>query len=202
MLGLDDLRDVQPCRMVDVPTGDGSHAKGFQILSGPLKIYLNSETKAVVDKCFGYLTTKPEYLDESRSIIPRRVALLDFEIIENESDLNLYGLPVHSFPVYHGGDYISLGFAIGKEGEFVYISDVKIVPSGTLVYLKGIAPRIKVLVLDALDRDRGVWSHMGMEEALKFAREINPEVIYFVGTLLHKVFQSLLFSFIILFWWI
>lgn len=54
-----------------------------------------------------------------------------------------------SFPVLHGGDYISLGFSIGKEGEFVYISDVKAIPPDTWAYLKGLS-RIKTLVLDSL----------------------------------------------------
>ena len=68
----------------------------------------------------------------------------------------------------------------GKAGELVYISDVKIVPPDTMTYLKSIA-QIKVLVLDALDLTTGVWSHMGLAEALKFARELRPDTVYFVG---------------------
>lgn len=49
----------------------------------------------------------------------------------------------------HGGDYISLGFSIGRAGEFVYISDVKAIPPDTMAYLKSL-PRIKTLVLDSL----------------------------------------------------
>jgi len=113
MLGLDDLRDIQLCEKVDVPMEDGSLAVGFKILSEPLQVFLNQETKMVADNCFGYLTMKPEFLDEPNLILKRRVALLDFKMIENTAELNLHGLPVRSFPVYHGGDYISLGFSIG-----------------------------------------------------------------------------------------
>lgn len=55
----------------------------------------------------------------------------------------------NSFPVLHGGSYISLGFSIGKEGEFVYISDVKAIPPETMAYLKSL-PKINTLVLDSL----------------------------------------------------
>ena len=68
----------------------------------------------------------------------------------------------------------------GKAGELVYISDVKIVPPDTMAYLKSIT-KIKVLVLDALNLDTGVWSHMGLTEALQFARELQPDTVYFIG---------------------
>lgn len=113
MLGLDDLRDIQSCEIVNVPIEDGSLAVGFKILAEPLSIFLNRETKVIADSCFGYLTMKPEFLDEANLVLKRRVALLDFQVIENTAELNLYGLPVRSFPVYHGGDYVSLGFSIG-----------------------------------------------------------------------------------------
>ena len=49
-----------------------------------------------------------------------------------------------------------------------------------MAYLKSI-PKIKVLVLDALNLDAGVWSHMGLTEALQFARELQPDTVYFIG---------------------
>lgn len=120
MLGLDDLRDIQSCEVVDVPIEDGSLAVGFKILAEPLSVFLNRETKVVADSCFGYLTMKPEFLDEANLILKRRVALLDFQVIENTAELNIYGLPVRSFPVYHGGDYVSLGFSIGTTYSSVF----------------------------------------------------------------------------------
>jgi hypothetical protein len=69
---------------------------------------------------------------------------------------------VKCFEVYHGGTYVSLGFCIGKEGELVYISDVKEIPEASMVFLKSIAPRIKVLVIDVLDLGNGVYSHVSV----------------------------------------
>lgn len=120
MLGLDDLRDIQSCEVVDVPIEDGSLAVGFKILAEPLSVFLNRDTKVVADRCFGYLTMKPEFLDEANLVLKRRVALLDFQVIENTAELNIYGLPVRSFPVYHGGDYVSLGFSIGTTYSSVF----------------------------------------------------------------------------------
>jgi hypothetical protein len=130
MFGLDDLRDIQLCEKVDVRMEDGSLAVGFKILSEPLQVFLNQETKLVADSSFGYLTMKPEFLDEANLILKRRVALLDFQVIENTAELNLYGLPVRSFPVYHGGDYISLGFSIGMQYSYVY---AYIIPQGCII---------------------------------------------------------------------
>jgi hypothetical protein len=94
---------------------------------------------------------------------------------------------VRSFPVYHGGTYISLGFCFGADfNEFVYISDVKLFPVG---YCAGSRvrrfmfhhahdmssqqeeswqflvsmPRIKCLVLDCLNIS-GINSHLGLHE--------------------------------------
>ena len=152
---------------------------GFEIIGGVIPIYLHQETMDVVSKTFGYLTSPPEYIDESIGLLARRIALLKFHVIPVLSDFNVCGLPVKSFPVYHGGTYISLGFSIGKEGEFVYISDVKIIPDDTMNYLRSI-PQINTLVIDALNR-KGLFSHMGIEEAMGVVNELKPKTVYFTG---------------------
>jgi phosphoribosyl 1,2-cyclic phosphodiesterase len=134
----------------------------------------------VVDNAFPYLTsTTPPYLDETTNILERRIALLKFQVISDWEKLTLHHLPIQCFPVYHGGKYVSLGFAIGDLSQFVYISDVKIIPKETFYFLKSI-PKIKILIVDALDWD-GIWSHTGMEEAIEIAASLNPEVVYFTG---------------------
>jgi len=75
-------------------------------------------------------------------------------------------VPIRCFPVLHGGDYISLGFSIGRPGEFVYISDVKAIPPETWAYLKSL-PRIKTLVLDSLKWDTDNFGHASLKEASK-----------------------------------
>ena len=152
---------------------------GFKVISGAMPIFLHRETMNVVERTFAYLTQSPDYLDENTSLLSRRIALLKFNVIEQHDSFSVCGLPMRSFPVYHGGKYVSLGFSIGKEGEFIYISDVKIVPESTMAYLRSI-PHIKTLVVDALSRE-GVWSHMGIEEALSLVRTLQPDVAYFTG---------------------
>ena len=152
---------------------------GFKVISGAMPIFLHRETMNVVERTFAYLTQSPDYLDENTSLLSRRIALLKFTVIEQHDNFSVCGLPMRSFPVYHGGKYVSLGFSIGKEGEFIYISDVKIIPESTMAYLKSI-PHIKTLVVDALSRE-GVWSHMGIEEALSLVQTLQPDVAYFTG---------------------
>ena len=180
MFGLDDVRDLQiscPVKVMNEETGE--ETTGFKVMSGALPVYLNQETMKTVKSCFEYLTQKPVFLDETNCVLPRRVALLDFQVIESSSNFNVAGLPITSFPVYHGGKYISLGFSIGKSGEFVYISDVKVIPSETMTYLLSL-PKIKVFVIDVLDYN-GIFAHMGLDEALEIVRTLQPECVYFVG---------------------
>lgn len=181
MMGLDDVRDLQKAIKVTIPAPGkpDETVVGFRVLSGALPIYLTSDTMKVVDRCFPYLTNPPTYLDEATNIIERRVALLKFHIVDDNETVSLHGMRVRCFPVWHGGTYVSLGFSFGAAGEFVYISDVKIIPEETWAYLRSL-PRIKVLVLDALDRD-GIFVHMGLTEALAVCEILKPEQAFFVG---------------------
>lgn len=180
-LGLDDVRDLQHCTQVSVadPKNPGSYIKGQKVESGPIEVFLHQETFDQVKKQFSYLVDPPPYLDAKNYILERRTALLEFTVIDPNSSFITHGMPVRSFPVYHGGTYISLGFSFGLEGEFVYISDVKIIPDNTMGYLKSI-PKIKTLVLDCLAMD-GIFGHIGLHEALDFAKILNPEKLYLVG---------------------
>lgn len=153
--------------------------KSTYIYIGAIPIYLTHETYRTVKSVFSYLTEPPNYLDEVNQILERRIAFLQFHPMPDFHDFNICGLNIQSFPVYHGGKYVSLGFTIGQSGEFVYISDVKIIPEDTWKYLKNL-PRIQVLVVDALDWD-GIWSHCGMHEAIDIAKQLNPQKVYFTG---------------------
>ena len=61
----------------------------------------------------------------------------------------------------------------------MYISDVKVIPASTLAYLQSIQ-QIKILILDALDRD-GIFSHLGLEEALAIVQLLCPTTTYLTG---------------------
>ena len=180
-MGLDDIRDLQLCKRVEIDDIDNEGKKiiGFQVKSGPMQIYLHNETMKVLSKVFSYLVEPPLYINEELNILERRIALLSFNVIEPTEYIDINGLSIRSFPVYHGGTYISLGFSFGSEGEFVYISDVKIIPNETLLYLKSIK-KIKILVLDCLDIN-GIYSHIGLNEALEIAEFLNPDVLYLTG---------------------
>jgi len=181
MMGLDDVRDLQKAERVQVP--DPTHpdrvTNGFRILSGEMPIYVTKDTMTTISSAFPYLCNEPCYLVKEDNILSRRIALLKFTVIEDTEKVCIEGLNIQCFPVWHGGKYVSLGFSIGKEGEFVYISDVKLIPQETWDYLKAIV-KIKVLVLDALDRE-GIWSHCGLYEAIDIAKQLQPEKVLFTG---------------------
>jgi phosphoribosyl 1,2-cyclic phosphodiesterase len=174
IMGLDDLRDLQKSDKVVMDNGD----IGCRILSGPLPIYLHQATMNVVTNCFGYLQQKGDYFPNT-DVLKRRIALVDFYVIEQTAQLDMSGLPVRCFPVYHGGTYVSLGFDIGAPGELVYISDVKIIPDDTWAYLESVSP-IKLLVLDVLS-ETGIYSHLGLSEALEIVDRLKPVRTLFTG---------------------
>ena len=72
-----------------------------------------------------------------------------------------------------------MGFSFGKEGEFVYISDVKIIPDTTMEYLLSI--KIKILVIDCLNMDDGIFPHVGLNDCLAIIEKLNPEKCYLTG---------------------
>mmetsp|Transcript_73688 Transcript_73688/g.144625 ORF Transcript_73688/g.144625 Transcript_73688/m.144625 type:complete len:329 (+) Transcript_73688:50-1036(+) len=180
IFGLDDVRDLQLSKSVKVKNETtGEEEVGFKVLSGALPVYLNQETMTTVKSVFSYLTMPPVFLDAANNVLERRVALLDFRVIDSNACMNVCGLPVRAFPVYHGGKYISLGFSVGRAGEFVYISDVSSIPADTMNYLKSL-PRIKVFVIDVLSHD-SIFAHMGLSDALKVVDILQPETVYFTG---------------------
>ena len=156
ILGLDDVRELQ--KMERVSDADGN-AIGFRLVGDQtlMPIITNQKTIDEVKRQFPYLAQPPITVPGQPSgVMSRKVAALKFQPIEHntESVPNIPGdLPIRSFPVFHGGAYISLGFAIGGPlnlsvllpadgvGEMerlqrphyplVYISDIKDLPSSS-----------------------------------------------------------------------
>lgn len=176
ILGLDDVRDLQKSEKVFV---SHMNTTGFRIKSGPMKVFGHQETMDVVGKAFSYLTNPPTFLDDEKFILSRRVALLDIHVIDPSSEFVLDGLQIKSFPVWHGGTYISLGFSIGREGEFVYISDVSSIPEPTWAYLRSL-PKINTLVIDTIGKE-SIFPHMGIDDALEVVRTLDPTHAYLTG---------------------
>lgn len=61
---------------------------------------------------FSYLTHAPEFLDKENKILQRRVAYLDFRVVDSNESINVYDLPIRCFPVYHGGMFCILFFVV------------------------------------------------------------------------------------------
>ncbi|CAJ1327581.1 unnamed protein product [Effrenium voratum] len=180
IMGMDDLRDLQVIEKVF----EGGEHIGHQLENGdgPMQIISNKMTIDRVREAFPYLHTKPEFVRPG--ILRRRIAYLQFKEVSNEEALEVCGLPVRLFPVWHGGTYVSLGFAFGlrKDGyPLVYISDVKEVPPKTMAFLEtAAADGISLLLLDALNRT-GHPTHMSLDDALALVRRLRPARTLLIG---------------------
>jgi phosphoribosyl 1,2-cyclic phosphodiesterase len=97
--GLDDVRDLQPSDMLHL---EEVNDIGFRVRGGPMEMYLHKETMDTVKECFSYLTNEPEFWDKEQNILKRRVAYLNFNVIDYNATFNIAGLNVRSFPVFHG----------------------------------------------------------------------------------------------------
>ena len=181
VFGLDDLRDLQKQEEV-LEEGTGKLI-GYRVLGtgGALRILSNKQTLRTARRAFPYLAAPADFV--SPGILRRRIACFSWEEIpSDDAALNVGGLGVRCFPVLHGGTYVALGFSFGaaEDGRrpFVYISDVKAVPTSTLEWLQQ-AP-IDILCVDLLRRDDHT-THFSFDEAVAFVRQIQPAKALFVG---------------------
>lgn len=113
ILGIDDLRDLQ--RLEHVYDEDGTFI-GYRPAqgSGPLKVVSNKDTLERIRETFPYLCKPPEL--SRPGVMMRRTLWLEMEQLEgDDASLTTAGLPVRTFPVWHGGTYVSLGFAFGRK---------------------------------------------------------------------------------------
>ena len=166
ILGLDDVRELQKMERVSDPDGN---AIGFRLVGDQtlMPIISNQKTIDEVKRQFPYLAKPPITVPGQPSgVMARKVAALEFQPIEHNTERvpKIPGdLPIRSFPVFHGGAYISLRFAIGgplnlsgfkkpadgvseTEGlrrphyPLVYISDAKDLPSSSKCAQEAPAP--------------------------------------------------------------
>ncbi|CBZ55937.1 Metallo-beta-lactamase family protein, related [Neospora caninum Liverpool] len=96
------------------------------------------------------------------------------------STLRIPGVPVpiQSFPVYHGGTYVSLGFLVGDK-KLVYISDVTSFPTPVLDRLRHLDD-LETLVVDAIG-EKLHNAHFSVQEALALAVLLQPRNVFLVG---------------------
>eukprot|EP00743_Colponemidia_sp_Colp-15_P005790 GILK01006225.1.p1 GENE.GILK01006225.1~~GILK01006225.1.p1 ORF type:complete len:313 (-),score=42.80 GILK01006225.1:133-1071(-) len=166
MLGLDDLRGIQTTHSLN---NGGTAKKPLEAIP----IYLSQSTFQAVSRVFPYLVQTPD------TGVFRWVASLSWHIIERAMPFVIKGLEFTPLPVFHGEDYICLGFMFGRERNVVYLSDVSRVPVETeeLIAVRG---RIDILVLDALNKD-GHETHFSLSQALDCIRRWKPVKSYLIG---------------------
>jgi hypothetical protein len=90
--------------------------------------------------------------------------------------VQIEGLSITPLPVFHGGEYICMGFEFSPasypdsrlpQDRFVYLSDVSKIPEEIMRWITrgGEESRPRVLVVDALKRTPH-FSHFGLDEVI------------------------------------
>ena len=178
-LGLDDIRDLQDWRQnTNISTGEVERHSASTI-----SVHCNEMTMKSMQQKFHYLFPKEKKIEENSnsnsSSIYRWVAELEWKIFEN---VNWRHHIITACPVWHGDDYISLGYEIiTKEGHrFVYLSDVSTIPKETEEKIIS-GKTIKVLMIDCLSLAQTHGTHLNMKQAIDIVRRWKPEQTYLTG---------------------
>ncbi|MEI7767358.1 MAG: MBL fold metallo-hydrolase [Phycisphaerae bacterium] len=131
------------------------------ILGAPLPLYANAETLTIIQRCFGYAFTKPDFPGVYRpELVP--------ELIQGPFDLlGRHWLPV---PMVHGRTLV-YGYRIGN---FAYCTDCNEIPATSRALLKG----LDVLILGAL-RPQPHPAHLSFAQALELVAELQPRRTWF-----------------------
>jgi phosphoribosyl 1,2-cyclic phosphodiesterase len=207
IFGLDDLRDFQTFRRVDLSF----------ICERPLPVYLSLATLTTVSRGFDYIIAASQsagsahedaVLPPTEVVMARRSACFRLRTIDDSGVRpirfdagTMDGVPFFSVPVFHGGDYRCLGFAFGESCRFLdempcralqsaaadaagpcvlYLSDVSSVPEEVLAMLDRLSP-IDVLVVDMLLPSDKHFSHFSVEDAWQLILRLQPRHAYGVG---------------------
>jgi len=182
VIGMDDLRLTQVYKEVWTD-------KKLKISREPLPLFSNYRHIDRLRACFPYLTDRPRppphTLDDDETemkipgVVSRFVAQISWHKFVDFETFNVCGLDFLSLPVWHGPDYICMGFAFGKFDKVLYLSDVSEVPPSTLRRIKEMG-NIDVLILDTLFT-RNHPTHFSLSQACDFVREIRPNRTLLVG---------------------
>lgn len=163
VLGLDDLRGLQPFR----ETGSNP----------PIHVFADAATRRITERVFPYLHTPADAI--------RKVASLKWDDIQpgtafqpcgSLADDNLSVTPV---TVLHGEDLESLGFVFGRRHRVVYLSDVSRIPDATMAAIT--AHPVDVLITDALFLNKDHPTHMSLPQAMDVIDRIKPRLAFTTG---------------------
>lgn len=190
ILGLDDSRDIQRDTEIEI---DG---KIQYIQPEPMPIFLNKETMRVCRNVFPYLVPEEEeerVAQGKKKDIQRRVATLQWNVY-NEDKYFVPFRPVDDadieftpFPMFHGGNYVCMGFLIklrednhAKQSVIAYLSDANELTEKTWAFLQE-QPHIDLLVVDLLTRSERNKSHFSLNQSINVVRKLKARKAVAVG---------------------
>ena len=134
----------------------------FYFRQGDVPFYGHKRVFEALHERFGYIFETVNKYPGAPTIVEHH--------IDKEDSLQLQGCTVQPVEVFHG-DLPVLGF---RFNDFVYLTDVKTMAEEERAKIRG----CKVLVVNAL-RIEPHRTHLNLEEALEFVRDIAPERAYF-----------------------
>jgi len=191
--GIDDLREFQNYAMVEV-RGQLRHC-----CLKPLPIVCDSTTGADLEHRYKYCfdRTRWEMQADGSILLASRWPAYELKTIDTsklhdkDDELKMTSetltlkmdtddVPLEIFPVFHGAEYISLGFGFGTFEKVLYISDVKAINEHVMRGICDSGPWA-LLVIDCISPLKFHYSHATMYEALHWVRCINPIKVRFVG---------------------
>ena len=218
MLGLDDLRGFQKrphmFKKSDIqnnPSGnnDKQHHNTLPLSFRPLPVYLSNECFQRVKQQFDYLVPKHLRNDNGRNeskdcncddpntkpVVKRSVASLDYQIIEHFKSFDAAGLKMIPLPVIHGEDLICNGYAFsvvhhstdsnynGRKNKtnVVYLSDISRMIPETEEFILQKLPPTDILIIDSLMMKGTHPVHFSLEQALETVKRLKPKQTYIVG---------------------
>lgn len=190
VLGLDDARDIQMGAPRIIVANEVRYGETV-----PTPVFLNEATMSVCRNVFPYLM--PSYgQDGTTKDIKRRVSRLDWQVFGEEDYFKpfspLLDAPIEltPIPMFHGGDYICMGYIIRvyinrscqtdvAEKIIVYLSDVSTLPDSSMSFIKAL-PKIDLLVVDMLTNFEN-GSHFSRLNAMNLVRQLRPVEAVAVG---------------------
>lgn len=128
---------------------------------GEVPIYVDERTLTSLQKRFEYIFATENRYPGAPKVVAH---------IVKDASFHLGTVLVTPFEVLHG----SLPITCYRFNDFAYITDLKTISETEKAKLKG----IKTLVVNAL-RIESHPTHLNLEEALEFVKEIQPEKTYF-----------------------
>eukprot|EP00512_Aurantiochytrium_limacinum_P013536 CAMPEP_0171583860 /NCGR_PEP_ID=MMETSP0961-20121227/11056_1 /TAXON_ID=87120 /ORGANISM="Aurantiochytrium limacinum, Strain ATCCMYA-1381" /LENGTH=403 /DNA_ID=CAMNT_0012141151 /DNA_START=1159 /DNA_END=2370 /DNA_ORIENTATION=- len=169
-----------------------------------VEVFASKQTYDMIKRSFPYLVRDPEpsYVGAAAHLAPPPdpavpaaaelepvkvfIASIKYHVMSTPSledklaPFSAAGLEMTPLPVFHGDNYLSLGFSFGKtNSKFVYISDVSTIPPHVMEVLR--KWDIEYLVIDTLHHKRRYPTHLSLEQSMEVIEELKPRKTYLIG---------------------